>query len=95
MYYLDFIMLIQVVIYSVRNNIALNVFGESIFLSIQDFIIICLIWHYQGVSRIEFALAVIFLVGYPYLLSTAYLDASKWELVIDSSTLLIIGSRFS
>ena len=97
MYYLDFIMLSQVCFYSLRQGFPLNVFGETIFLGIQDAIVIFLIWNYQpGIPSYEKLLFLIFpMMIYPYLLITADIPKEQWELVVDSSTLLIIGSRSS
>lgn len=54
-----------------RNWVPFNIYGETVFLSIQDAIIICLMWYYQsGVSTSEKGLMALVLLVYPAILLT-------------------------
>jgi len=65
---------------AISNGIAFSVYGESLIIMAQNFLVIMLIWSYnKNIGAAEKFLVFLFFVGYAYVLFTpAMLDANHW-----------------
>ena len=79
---------------AISNGIAFSVYGESLIIMVQNFLIIFLIWNYNKEIGIgEKFLVFAFFITYAYVLFTpTFLNSNHWQIISSSSTVLgIVG----
>lgn len=99
MFYLEFINTIQTTAFSYHANYAFSVYGDCLFIGIQDLAIICQVWYYHraDTSTLEMALVTLGFTLYTCVLfsGSPLLTHTIWELIMSSSVLLFILSNGS
>ena len=95
MFYFDYLMLIQIAAFSTYDNLPFTVYGETLFLSIQDIIIIFQIWKYNNTaSKIEMVLVSVGFFSYTlFLFANTSLTHLEWDIILSSSTFLNVLSK--
>ena len=87
-YYVDTSMMIFNIAYSVRNNVPYSVFGDAVSLSIQNVVIIYLIWSYnKEINVCEKIISSMVLTMLVLFLFTSELSQAWWDVVLDMGTL--------
>ena len=75
--------------FSVKNDVPYSVFGDAVSLSLQNFVIIYLIWKYNTeIGVIEKIIAFSVISGLMLMLLQSDLDSNIWDIILDCSTLL-------
>jgi hypothetical protein len=94
-YYIETTIFMQTAALAISNGIAFSVYGESLIIMVQNFLIILLIWNYnKSIGGIEKLAVFAFFIGYAYVLFTpAILTAEHWKMISGSSTALGIFGK--
>jgi mannose-P-dolichol utilization defect protein 1 len=96
LFYTEILMLINSSGYSIQANIPFSVYGESLIILVQNFLIVLLFWVYsKDITTLEKLLLFLFFSGYSFVLfsGSAFLTADHWNLIQKSNLGLSLLSR--
>ena len=96
MFYTEILMLINSSGYSMQAKIPFSVYGESVIILVQNFLIVLMFWVYsKDIGAPEKALLFAFFSGYSFVLFSGneFLDKAQWDLVQKSNLFLSLISR--
>ena len=96
LFYIEIVMLINTSAISIAKNIPFSVYGESLIILMQNFIIVLLFWVYsKDIGVVEKLFLFLFFSGYSYVLiaQSNLIDANLWEIIGQSNMLLLVLSR--
>ena len=93
-YYLETITFMNTAGFSMANNVPFSVYGESVIITGQNFIVILMIWAYnKSIGFFEKLVVFALIGGYGYALFNNLLTPEQWDLVTSSSTVLGVLSK--
>ena len=94
-YYFETLVFLNTLAYSMHLNLSFTVYGETIIILAQNFVVILLIYQYdKTISIVEKFLFCAFFVAYSFVLLTpSFLPEEAWPLVSSSCVLLNISAR--
>lgn len=96
MFYTEILMLMHSSGYSIQANIPFSVYGESLIILMQNFLIVLLFWAFsKDIGAAEKVFVFAFITSYSFVLfsGNTYLDKNMWELVQKSNLGLSLVSR--
>lgn len=96
MFYTEILMLINASGYSMQKNFPFSVYGESVIILAQNFLIVLMFWVYsKEITAVEKLFLFIFFSGYSFVLFSGnqFLNSAQWELVQKSNLALSLISR--
>jgi mannose-P-dolichol utilization defect protein 1 len=96
LFYTEIVMLINSSGYSIKENIPFSVYGESLLILVQNFLIVLLFWIYsKDITAIEKLVLFVFFSGYSFVLFKGYtfLTKSQWDMIQKSNLVLSLLSR--
>jgi mannose-P-dolichol utilization defect 1 len=96
MFYTEILMLINSSGYSIQAKIPFSVYGESLIILSQNFLIVLMFWVYsKEITAAEKALLFVFFSAYSFVLFSGndFLDKALWDLVQKSNLILSLISR--
>ena len=89
--YLETMIFMQTAGQAMKQNIPFSVYGESLIIMCQNFIIIALIWQFnKDIGIVEKFTAALFGLGYAYLLflEPSMIPEDMWQLISSSNSIL-------
>lgn len=93
--YVEFFNFLGLIGNSVRMNLAFSVYGEAVFINVQNLIIMMLCWNYsKTISTVEIlAVSAVMSAYYWLLFKSELMDDQLWQLVASSQTAMVLLSR--
>ncbi len=96
LFYIEIFMLINTSAISISKSIPFSVYGESIIILLQNFLIVLLFWVYsKDIGAAEKGLMFLIFSGYSFILfvQNNMIDDKMWEIIGQSNMVLLILSR--
>lgn len=93
-YYLETDTFMQTAGMSMARGIPFSVYGETLIIMAQNFVIILMIWRYnKAIGLAEKAAVFLFFAGYGFCLFTNVFSPDHWNLISGSNTALTVFSK--